>query len=265
MPDHYATLGVARTADDDEIKRAFRKLAMKHHPDRGGDQVQFQQINEAYSVLSDPARRREYDNPQKRVHINVNGHPHSGQSPFDFNDIFEVFGARFNQPQRQQPMARMTLWISLADVAQGGERIVSVGTPQGQSNIEINIPSGIMDGESVRYPELAPGKIDLVITYRIRPDQVWTRQGDNVSSEVSVSVWDLILGGQITLKTLQNTDIVVVIPPNTQPGTTMRVRGHGLLRKNTSERGDIMVRVQGRLPDNISDDLLEHIRKTRDQ
>lgn len=257
MKDYYSILGVQRGATDDEIKQAFRRLAMKHHPDRGGDQLKFQDINEAYGVLGDPQKRAEYDNPHRgRVHVNMGG-PH-----FNFDDIFSMFGASFGQ---RQSMARMQLWISLADVAQGGPRVISVADQNGQSNIEIQIPPGIDDGDSIRYPGMAPGGHDLIITYRVRPDARWQRDGSHVITDITVDILDLIVGGEIIVSTLTNTELTLKIPPMTQPGTMMRIRNHGLQRKNTHQKGDLLVRVQARLPDKISDELMDAIRQERGQ
>ena len=160
MSDHYATLGVAKTATPDEIKRAFRRLASQHHPDKGGNTQKFQEIQAAYDTLGDAAKRADYDNPRPQV----SGMP--GGAHFNMNDIFSsMFGGQspFGQQRRTQSHTRMTLWIRLTDVAQGGTRPVAVGTPQGQSTIEVEIPLGINDGDNVQYQGLAPGGGDLVI------------------------------------------------------------------------------------------------------
>ena len=145
MTDHYQTLGVQKTATADEIKRAFRKLASQHHPDKGGDTAKFQEIQAAYEVLGESAKRAAYDNPRG---------PEFGGSQannaFDFGEIFNMFGARFQQTQ-QRSHARMTLWIGLLDVATPGPRTVSIGTQTGSHAVEINIPNGIEDGDSVQY------------------------------------------------------------------------------------------------------------------
>ena len=256
MPDHYATLGVARTASQDEIKRAFRKLASQHHPDKGGDTARFQQIQAAYEVLSDPARRAEYDNPRPQFQ----GFP--GGAHFNINDIFgSMFGQTFGQ-RRQPPWVRMSLWIRLYDVATGGTRPVAIGTAQGQQTIEVEIPLGINDGDSVQYQGLAPGGQDLVIQYRIHPDPHWQRDGLTLICERMVSVWDMILGADITVKTVTGTDLITAVPPRTQPRTLLRLRGQGLRDRNGNQ-GDILVRIQPEIPTHISPELLDAIQKHR--
>lgn len=255
MKNHYQTLGVDRNANPDEIKRAYRKLASQHHPDKGGDKLRFQEIEEAYRTLSDPQQRQQYDNPQ----VNVNFGPMGGG--FDFENIFEMFGARFGQAHGPATVAKMTLWISLRDVAQGGRRVIAIGTRSGQSNVEIDIPSGIEDGQSVRYPKIAPGEVDLIIQFRVKPDPAWQRQDFNLITDINIGIWDLILGGETEVTTILDDKLLLNIPENTQPGSMMRLRGHGIPFRGG--RGDMIVRIHARLPTTISPELKEHIDQER--
>jgi curved DNA-binding protein len=261
MKNFYDILGVKSSATPDEIKRAYRRLASQHHPDKGGDVKKFQEIEEAYRTLSDPQKRQQYDNPQPDFG-NFGFHSHPGG--FDFDTIFDIFGARFGQQQRRPQQARMSLWIQLQDVASGGKRTVSVGTPTGTSTVEIEIPLGIDDGDTVQYPGLAPGGIDLIVTYRIHPNPRWHRQGINLTTDYTVNVWDLILGTESRLRDILGTEIAFTIPPNCQPGTILRLRGRGLRHRN-GQQGDLMVKIQARLPETIDQELLDHIRVKHSQ
>jgi DnaJ-class molecular chaperone len=254
VKDYYTILGVAKTASADEIKRAYRRLASQHHPDKGGDKERFQEIEAAYRTLSDPAARREYDNPRPQAQFASAG--------FNLDEIFSMFGSRFQHPAHH-PVANLQLWITLHDVANPGPRVIAVNSPYGQSQIEIQIPSGVRDGDSVRYPRVAPGQQDLVITYRIRPDAVWQRDGDHVITEQTIDVWKAMLGAEITVPTLKNTEIQLRVPAMTQPGTMLRVRGHGLPDRNNRHIGDLLVRIMVRLPDHVPESLLEEIRQTQ--
>ena len=258
MSDHYATLGVSKTATPDEIKRAFRKLASQHHPDKGGDTAKFQSIQAAYDTLGDTAKRADYDNP----HPQFSGFP--GGAQFNMNDIFgQMFGQGFGQQRRQQPQfVRMTLWIRLHDVAQGGTRPVAVGTPQGQSTIEVEIPLGINDGDNVQYQGLAPGGGDLVIQFRVHPDNTWQRNGLDLVTDVTADIWSMILGSDITVHTLTGSQLTTVMPAGTQPRTLIRLRGHGL-RDRSGNIGDLMIRVMPTIPTTIRPELLEAIEKYR--
>jgi curved DNA-binding protein len=256
VKDYYKILGLERSAADDDIKRAYRRLASQYHPDKGGDTERFQEIQEAYSVLSDPAQRQQYDNPGIRINMG-SGHG------FDFDGIFNMFGARFQDRMSPTSVSRLQLWISLRDVAQGGRRPVAISSRGGQSNIEIDIPQGVEDGSSIRYPKLAPGGNDLVVTFRINPEPGWERQDQNVIRDTPISIWDLITGGELIVTTLTGSNISLTIPPNTQPGTMMRIKGHGLKMFRYPTSGDMLVRLIARLPDQISLELRDMIKQEK--
>jgi len=257
MQNPYQTLGVDRNATADEIKRAYRKLASQHHPDRGGDTQTFQGIQAAYDTLSDPGKRAAYDNPGL-------GGGFRADAPFDFQTIFDIFGTRFQHPGQQQQrrqQARMSLWITLRDVAEGGRRTISVGTPQGTHAVEIDIPTGINDGDTVQYPGIGPGGMDLLITYRVHPDARFARQGLNLYIDHQVNIWQLITGGVTQIKDVLGNTLELTIPARTQPGTTVRLRGRGLGARG-HESGDLLVRLQARIPDHIDPELLALIEQT---
>ena len=254
MTDYYATLGVARTASADEIKRAFRKLASQHHPDKGGDTKKFQEIQAAYDTLGNEQKRAAYNSPQPQMPFG--GGPQFHQN-FNFNEIFNMFGAQFQQPP-QRSHARMTLWITIKDVAVPGSRVVAMGTQAGTHNIEINIPNGIQDGDNVQFSGLGPGGQDLVITFRIHPDRNWQRIGNNITAEHSVSVWKLIAGGTMTMADIRGNRIEMSIPSGTQPGSLLRARGRGLPDRS-GKIGDMMIRIQAEIPKQIPEELLAAI------
>lgn len=259
MTDHYATLGVAKTATPDEIKRAYRKLASQHHPDKGGDTARFQAIQAAYEVLSDDAKRAAYDRPQPQfsgfgdgVHVNIHdifGSMFGGGNPF--------FGQGFRQQARPQHV-RISLWINLTDVAQGGRRTVAIGTQQGNQTVEIDIPRGVEDGDNVLYQGLAPNGQDLVVQYRVQPQQGWRRDGLTLHTESIASIWTLVLGGTVEVRAITGESLVVSVPPRCQPGTVLRLRQKGL-QNQQGQIGDLMVRLQAQIPATIEPDITEAI------
>lgn len=255
MTNYYQILGVTNTASADEIKQAYRRLASQHHPDKGGDKARFQEIQAAYDTLSDPNRRAQIDNPNP-----FGGGGFGPGASFNFESIFDVFGARFHhgqqQPRTQQ--ARMSLWIQLLDVAVAGRKTISVGTQQGNMTLEIEIPAGIEDGDTVQYAKIGPQGMDLLITFRIHPNPKYARQGANLTMEHSISVWDLILGAEVTVQDLQNNTLTVTVPPKTQPGTTFRLRERGL-RQKFGAAGDLLVCVRAFIPDNIPESVINAI------
>lgn len=255
---HYDVLGVARTATADEIKLAYRKLAAKHHPDRGGDTSKFQEIQTAYDVLSDQSKRSQYDNPHQ-FQQEFGGFPGGGFS-FNFNDVFSQM---FNQHQHaRRNHVRMTLWIHLEDVAQGTSKTINVSTHDGNTTVNVGIPLGIEDGDNVQYSGVGPNGVDLVVQFRIHPHRYWQRNGLNLSVEQRVSVWDLVLGGELEITDMENNRVKIQIPTNTQPGTTLRVRSHGLKDRHGA-RGDILVRLLAQIPNRIAPEIIDAIRKHR--
>lgn len=260
MKDYYKILGVDRSATADQIKKAFRSLAMKHHPDRGGDVAIFQDIQEAYAVLSDNAKRNAYDNPRQTF---------NGFGPqFDFNAIFDMFGSDL-KGQMRRPPPRMSLWITLADVMTGGLRTISLQVGNSVTGVEINIPPGIHDTDSIRYPGLAPGGQDLIINYRIKPDPVWKKDGSNLITEKLVDIWDLILGCELTITDILGNQLVLNVPAETQPGTLLRARGKGLpARKMQGDftgapPGDLLIKIQAKINGPVDARIKQAIKESR--
>jgi DnaJ-class molecular chaperone len=251
MNNPYHVLGVSPNASPEQIKKAFKQLAMKHHPDRGGDEAEFKKINEAYAILSDPERKQQHDNPGFHYRSNPGG---------NFHDVFD----EFFRHQRQQRTAnvRLTLHIDLKTAAVGGEKLVSLQTGNGIQAVEIEIPEGINDGDTVRYPQLL-GNSDLQVTFRIHPDKTWARQGNNLTREVEVDFWDFIIGTKVEVETLYGDRIVLTVPPQTQPGTLMRVKGKGMRGKYAGQQGDMFVKLSAKLPKDLPDDLIDAIKRLR--
>jgi curved DNA-binding protein len=266
MTDHYATLGVARTASADEIKRAFRKLASQHHPDKGGDTKKFQEIQAAYETLGDEQKRAEYDNPRPQF-SGFQGHPGGVNINEIFGQMFGQGGMHFGQGFAQQARrnhVRMTLWISLLDVATGGKRTISLGTQQGTSTVEIDVPQGIMDGDNVQYEGIGPGGADLVIQFRVHPNSQWQRQDLNLITERTIGLWDLILGADLEIQTITGRNLTTKVPPKTQPGTSLRLKGQGLTNRN-GQNGDLFVRVQVLIPDVIAPEIIAAIQNSQNK
>jgi curved DNA-binding protein len=262
MTDHYATLGVARTAAADEIKRAFRRLASQHHPDKGGDTARFQEIQVAYDTLSDPNKRAAYDNPSPFQGGGGGFHP----AGVDINDLFSMFrqgGFTGGFPGGAQPRrshVRMSVTIQLRDVALGSTRRVSIGSSAGTTTVEISVPRGIQDGDNVQYSGVAPGGQDLVVQFRVQPDPVWRRDGLNLHTDFRISIWKLIMGGDVDLSDFLGNQLTINLPAGSQPGTVMRLRQRGLQDSGTG-RGDLMLRLTAYIPDHVPDAVTQAIKE----
>jgi curved DNA-binding protein len=249
---YYDVLGVPKTATADEIKRAYRRLASQHHPDKGGDTGRFQEIEAAYRTLGNVEKRAEYDNP-----MDHRSFAHQQGAPFNFDSIFDIFGARFTPPRTH---ARISLWIGLKDIADPGPKLISIGTSSGTQTVEIHIPTGINDGDNVQYPGVAPGGQDLVVTFRIHPDHNWQKQGANLITTLTATVWQLIAGADVPVSDIRGTALMLTIPPMTQPGATLRIKGRGLPDRS-GNRGDMLVKMATRIPHKISPELMAAIQK----
>lgn len=257
MKNYYQILGVDKSATADDIKRAYRKKASVLHPDKGGDTTQFQEVQEAYAVLGNDVQRAQYDNPRPQF----SGSP--GGSGFNMNDIFgQMFGQQFGQQPPRRNHVRMAVWISLVEVAQGGSRAVNVSTTAGTSTVAIEVPRGIDDGDQVQYGGVAPGGLDLVVQFRVQPNSQWRREGLNLHTEHRVSVWDMILGAEVAVANILGHSLVIRVPSGTQPGTVMRLRGHGIPDRN-GQTGDLMVRMQAQIPNAIAPEIVTAIQQHR--
>jgi curved DNA-binding protein len=252
--DYYSVLGVTNTASGDEIKTAYRKLAAQHHPDKGGDTEKFQEVQEAYSTLSDAQSRARHDAELSGPQINFG-------AGFNFESAFDMFHTKFSHAHvNRRAQMRLTLWLTIHDVFTGGKRPVSIGTTHGNIVAEIEIPPGVQDGESLHYAGIGPGGSDIIVTFRHHVNPLWKTEGANVTTEHGVTIWECITGTQVTIKGISGESLTLTLPPTTQPGTILRLRGQGLpIRHGIGTRGDLFVKIRGRIPDGISPELLAAI------
>ena len=254
MPDHYQTLGVDRTASPEDIKRAYRRLASQHHPDKGGDTQQFQAIQQAYDVLSDPTQRQAYDRPQPEFQFGP-----GVNFGFNFEDVFGMFN---QQRQAQARVLRLSVWITLRDIAAGERRIVSLATATGAHTVEIDIPHAINDGDSVRYLGIGPGGTDIVVQFRIQPHPQWQRSGLHLTVDHAVSVWDMIEGGTLEVQDVLGNQIAVSVPAESRAGSLLRLRNRGL-SDGKGNHGDMLVRIQPAITYPVPVEIRQAIRESR--
>lgn len=266
MTDYYSTLGVGKNADADEIKKAYRKLAGKHHPDKGGDTATFQKIEEAYRILSDPNQRQQYDNPM------MQGNPFQGfpGGGFQFNmngfNMDEMFGQMFRQHHQhhQQNTYRTSYWISLEQAYKGGEEMLKLQTPTGLHMVKVNIPKGVPDGGQVRYEKVVDSS-DLIVEYRIHPHLQYERKMNDLHSNHSISVLDLIVGTTIKFTTMGGKTLDVTVQPMTQPFMHLKLAGHGMPIQGTNAYGDQIILLKPFIPDNIDSRITDSILQSKTQ
>jgi DnaJ-class molecular chaperone len=265
--DHYTTLGVSRTATQEEIKSAFRKLAMQHHPDRGGDINKFQEISNAYEILSDVDKRSRYDNPQPQQY-----NPFSSgadgfsvyNNAYDLENLFgQIFGNRPNPFAQQQQVMRTRIGVSLVDAYTGTESVIQLSTPQGVKVINIKIPPGVDNGDTIRYDNII-NNVTLIVEFAITPDHRFERKGSDLYSQLTISILDLIVGDKVSIQTINGKTIEVSIKPYTQPTQHIRVPGYGMPSRDGT-MGDQILLLKPYIPDNIETDIIDSIKRSKNK
>lgn len=272
MKDYYQILGVQKSATDEDIKKAYRKLAMKHHPDRGGDPKQFQEIQEAYNVLGDEGKRSDYDNPQPQGFYNQAGPFANSGNPQGFDDLFKFFGHEFGPffRQQHQPKNRnihLQANITLEDAFTGKELYVTVQLPSGKEQlINVKVPPGVHDGVNLRLAGMGDDSFqmsprgDVIVQVHVQPHVKFQRQGDDLIQEVSISCIDAILGKEIVIDTVDGKQFTGAIPPGTQPDAMLGIQGQGMPNMNNpASRGRMLLRVKMFVP-TLSDQQKEVLR-----
>ena len=262
--DYYQTLGVKRGASDDEIKKAYRSMAMKHHPDRGGDEKTFKEVEEAYRTLSDPEKRQMFDmgvDPNRQQ----GNYRHQG-NPFEFHfnsanmdDIFEGFGFGGRRQPRNKTY-NINVTITLEDVLHGKNLSAEVGLPGGKKKIvNIEIPPGIQHGQQIRYSGMGDNSIsnarpgDLIVNILISKHRHFKREGDNLILDKPISVWDALLGTKLDIETLDRKKLSINVPQGTQPDTVLSCRGEGLPNMRSKAKGNLYLRIKVSVPKELTE------------
>lgn len=263
--DYYKVLGVERSASQDDIRKAYRKLARKYHPDVSKEtdaETRFKEVNEANEVLGDTEKRKQYDTlgsswqagDQFRPNQQQWQHSHAGGG-FDasffediarqqqgaqgdgagFSDFFDtLFGGGAGNGRRQRkPVGAQTanVTLNLEDSYHGHQKTLRL--PNGQS-VQVRIPKGITDGKKIRLSGKGRQGQDLHLKVHLRPHPAYTLDGQDIYHEVAIAPWEAALGDSIPVKTLGGT-IKLKIPPNTPSGKKMRLKGKGLPGKTAGD------------------------------
>lgn len=286
--DYYEVLGVGKNASDDEIKKSFRKLALKYHPDRNpGDkeaEAKFKEASEAYEVLSDKQKRARYDqfghagvngaaggNPFQNGNFNFNGQSFNfdfgGGGGFDdiLSSIFG-FGGGARRPRRGADY-ETSVTVEFEEAIFGTTKIINADN----EDIKIKIPAGIDDGMSIRLKgkggEAPQGgeKGDLYVRIHVKPHKHLTREGNIILSEEHIDMVDAALGCEIEVETIDG-KIIMKIPAGTQSGTPFKLSGHGVPFRADGDRGPHIVTITVDTPKNLSKkqkEILEEFKKSK--
>jgi len=294
--DPYAVLGVRKSATQDEIKKSYRKLAKRLHPDLhpsdSGKQAEFQAVAAAYDLLGDPEKRKRFDageidasgqeRPERQYYHHYAGQdagrrydPSAGMG--DFEDASDLFSEIFGRHQRggggdfgrefhaHGSDIRYQLDVDFMDVARGTKRQITL--PDGKS-IEITIPAGLKDGQTMRLrgkggPGIGQGQAgDALVTITVRPHAIFARDGDNIEMELPITLDEAVLGAKIEAPTISGA-VTMTIPKGTSSGHRLRLRGKGI-STGKGVAGDQFVRLRIVLPDKIDGSMEDLAKRWRD-
>ncbi len=289
--DLYAVLGVPRSASQEEIRKAYRKLAKELHPDfNPGDksaEEKFKKVSAAYEILGDPEKRARYDRgeidetgaekPQQRYYrdfaeTGAGERYHTGRGFEDFADLGDIFSDLFGRRagrRRAGPMRgpdlHYHLVVDFLDAARGGTRRVVL--PDG-STLDVTIPAGIESGQVIRlrgkgapgYEGGPPG--DALVEIEVRPHPLFTREGNDIRVTLPITIDEAVLGGKVEVPTIDG-PVRMTIPKGASSGRVLRLRGKGVRDPRTGKRGDQYVRLEIALPDRIDAELEEFMRRWR--
>ena len=284
MKDYYDILGVDEKATGAEITKAFKVLAKKHHPDRGGDKDRFQEINEAHHTLKNSQKRHDYDTMRKFGSRSTGG---GGEHPFFneeiFGDFFSGFGGdnngfRFNfsgrdgderifRNARQQPRGnrnvQVRMAISIKEAMMNNEKTISYKLPSGREEFAtVNIPAGVQHGITFKYSGMGDDSIknmprgDLMVVMSVLDSDGFTRKGNDLYTDKTIDCFQAVRGHEFSLKLLEDKVIKVKVPAGTQPGTLLTMKGLGMpVHKTLNIRGNLYVKVHILIPQLSAQDL----------
>ena len=298
----YDVLGVSKDASQDDIKKAFRKLAVKYHPDNGGDEKKFKELSEAYETLSNDKKRREYD--QMLMFGGIPGAEYGGNGGrgyttyttnvgdnlndffsnisngegfggFDFSSIFG--GGPAGASRARRPVRGGDLMLTISVTAQqafdGTTREVSYMVPstKERTTLKVTVPAGAYDGMKLRYHnqgeygENGGARGDLVITTQVEEHPLFKRDGADVKMDLPMSVWELALGASVEVPTPSGKKVLLHVPAGTQDGKTFRFRDMGAANvRRKGVKGALLVTVRVKVPTRLSTKEREAIKILRD-
>ena len=276
MKNYYDILGVSEDASNEQIKRAFKDIAKKEHPDRGGDESKFKEANEAYDTLKDIKKRQEYDTIRKFGQPGTGGNFQFRSGDFFGDDIFESFFSGFQDfqspnmrtrsfrktPQRNKSV-NVRMAVSIKEAMNNMEKTISYRLPSGKEEFAtVKIPAGVQNGVTFKYSSMGDDSIknvprgDLLVQMTVLDSDGFSRKGNDLYTDKTISCFDAIRGCNVQIKELNNNMLNVKIPAGTQPGTLLNVKGRGMpIHKTLNIRGNLYVRVMVLVPQLSQEDL----------
>ena len=281
MKNYYDILGVSEDASNEQIKKAFKDIAKKEHPDRGGNEAKFKEANEAYDTLKNSQKRHDYDTMRK-----FGSTQGGGQHPFFNEDIFGDFfsnfgngdmdfGGRFNftqgpsrartfrSQQRGNRNVQVRMALSIKEAMMNNEKTINYKLPSGRDEYAtVKIPAGVQHGVTFKFAGMGDDSIknvprgDLMVIMSVLDSDGYTRKGNDLHTDKTIDCFQAIRGHNFNLKTLDDKIINVKVPPGTQPGTILAVKGKGMpVHKTVGIRGNLYVKIHVLIPQLSASDL----------
>jgi curved DNA-binding protein len=298
--DYYKLLGVARTASETEIRKAYRKLAMKYHPDHTkGDKAaeeKFKKVSEAYAVLSDKQKRQEYDTfgsegfqqrfSQEDIFRGFNINDVLREFGFGGGDYFSKgggpgarytytgsspFGGRIRPQQMRGEDLVYEMPLTLREAAFGATKEISIQSQGDPERVTVKIPKGMTSGQKLRLAgKGSPGQFggprgDLYIQAVLTDDPVFSVEGQDLTTHREIRLSEALLGTTVSVPTLDDKQYNLKIPPGTKSGTRLRLPGHGLPAMKGGKKGDLFVRIHIEIPKHLNAEqkgLIEKLAET---
>ncbi len=263
--DYYGILGIEKSASDSDIKKAYRKQAKLHHPDRNGDEEKFKQITEAYDVLGDKTKRDNYDR-----FGSADGNPFGGRNPFgdgEMGDIFAQFFGKREDPRRKKgDDFRVNMTIDFEEAYFGCRKEFSVNGER----IAMSFKPGLKTGQKFKvngkggwnpYNSEAP-RGDIVIDINVLHNDTFIIQGSDLWVEHFLDWYDIMLGGKLTVNAPEG-PIILKVPKNSTPGKVLRITGKGFPIYNTESKGSLLVKLVAKYPD-LTEEQLNNVKKIKE-
>jgi len=283
MKNYYDVLGVDEKATSAEITKAFKDLAKQHHPDRGGDEAKFKEINEAHDTLKSSQKRHDYDTMRKFGSTST-----GGQHPFFNEDIFGDFFSGFsggdmdfggsfnftrgpggerifrqNRQTRGNRNVQVRMAVSIKEAMNHNEKTINYKLPSGRDEFAtVKIPAGVQHGVTFKFQGMGDDSIknmprgDLMVVMSVLDSDGYTRKGNDLYTDKTIDCFQAVRGYEFNLKTLEDKIIKVKVPAGTQPGTMLTLKGQGMpVHKTIGIRGNLYVKIHVLIPQLSAADL----------